>query len=279
MKRFFGFIFIFVFLIFSLNVKAKEINWQEICENYENFLNNDNYKFTYDDNNLTVSLKNDSFGDYSIEFNYADGKVTYNNNRDVSSSSDDLKYWYDMCDSYFVFGFAESIFAYFQVDPQIDTSSAESTEYGVDLVDDEVSYNLSDGTNVSGTSIKSLVFDLNKFNEATLDYQNTENSFEYYLQLYDFLSSFIDPMNDKLPSADDFSSYFDDIIDQAQDESENEVANKNSGEVSNKRDVSLDKQVVEVPSTGSNSIYIMIGIIICAISLGIITYFIILKNS
>ena len=262
-----------VFCVLMVNISsvlAKEVSFADLKTRFIQLINDSNYTITDTDNKVTIALTNETHGPYSIEFNYAENVVSYVNNRDVSEATDQQKVYYAQVDYYFVLALIYTLLDVYDIRPDAEFSDDDYDEMGVTIeTSDEISCRTENNLEVSTEPITSFSIDLTKFNNYTLNFQDAENSVDGE-QLIAFLKSMMNPMNDNVFSSenlDDFSDLFDVDLDIEQETKDDiQVVNPEK------------KSVVKVPATKANSMYMLIGIPLVAVAVGVLVYFIILKR-
>ena len=254
------------------SVFAKDVGFSDIKIRFKELISDESYVIIDDDNKIKVSLNNPTYGDYSIEFNYSDNTISYVNNRDVSSATIEQKIYYSLTDSYFISALLYSLFDVYDIsDEAINSKEINYDEMGV-LVEslDEIKYTSPDGSATTVSPIKSLSINLSKFDSYTKDAQESNRDLNATKEIIQFFKAILDPMASNMFNGN-YEQVVDEVIGDIMDSGEESYNDQKSSN-------SQSTQKVIVPSTGINSIYILIGFIIASLAFGFLIYFVMINK-
>ena len=265
-----------VFFVSVGNVWANEATFSDIKARYIELISDDNYSIDETDSNVKVSLTNPTYGEYSIDFNYSDNKITYVNNRDTSAANDETKYYYTLSDTYFISALIYSLLDVYDINDEAFSDDVDYDAMGIIFdTEDEVNYTMSDGSEISYSPINSFSVDLTMFDNYTASVQNSNRDKDTTVQIISFFKVFMDPMTVDL-SHTDFQEDLGDLIDDILDD---DSGLEDTDQVDDYQDSdSKVTQNVKVPATGVNSLYILIGAALTSLIIGILIYVIMIKK-
>ena len=246
---------------------AEEVTFSDIKQRYTELINDDDYTITDEENRISVFLTNPTYGEYSISFDYNDNVISYVNNRDLTAANDETKYYYASTDFYFISAMLYTLFDVYDIKEEaMNGVEINYDEMGFSVVNgEEINYETDDGVKASFSSFESLNIDLTKFDNYTKDYQGGNKNLDNTLLLIKSFKSIINPMTTNVfsfdfESGDNLAS---DIIDDNNASNEEEIKQNENTKTS---------QVVNVPATGINSVYVLVGFVIGAFMIGGLTY-------
>ncbi len=202
----------------GINVQAEEVTWDTISNRYKELLESagaDGYKIQINPiegtKDVQVSLDNPVYGKYFIQFKYDEaGKtITYTNNRNVEKASEQTQIYYRYTDEYFIKAMFYTLLDVYKIDDKQGVTVDIWEQYGVTDTKEEknLTYKPDENTSFQEQPYKSVSFNLETFNTATLDKQNTLTSDSPYPSVLRELKTSLDPMGDCLkdftPSKDE----------------------------------------------------------------------------
>lgn len=249
---------------------ASTITVGDVNTKFLECISDPDYTISNENNRISISLINPTYGPYSINFDYTDRAITYVNSRDVSSASDELKTYYASSDNYFVTLLLLALYDVYNVDLDSIPEDIDYAEMGVDFIDGEMlSYENEDGGRISGNAIELFSVKLNDFNNFAQSYQSDTDNSESISHITTLYKLMMDPMADSI-LANSFDG-FDDFVDNVSDDHVSD--SNNPGEVT-----AAPTERVKVPSTSADAKNLILGIFILAIASGIGAYVCIMKT-
>ena len=270
-KKILSLLIIFCVLFMNLSgVLAEEVGINDIITKYLEYINDTDYTLLNENNKISISLINPTYGPYSIDLDYTDNTISYVNNRDVSSASDELKAYYASADSYFISALLLALFNVYNVDIEAIPEDIDYAEMGIDYqIGDVVVYENENGGRISVTPVSSLFVDLALFKQFAQTVQSTTGNSDFLLQMLTIFKSASNPMTDSILSSNLIN--FDDVLDEVTDGVDDSKTTDSVTTVG-----STEK--VKVPSTSANAKNLILGIFAVAIASGIGVYVFILKT-
>lgn len=270
-KKILSLLIIFCVLFMNLSgVLAEEVGINDIITKYLEYINDTDYTLLNENNKISISLINPTYGPYSIDLDYTDNTISYVNNRDVSSASDELKAYYASADGYFMSVLLLALFNVYNVDIEAIPEDIDYAEMGIDYqIGDVVVYENENGGRISVTPVSSLSVDLALFKQFAQTVQSTTGNSDFLLQMLTFFKSVSNPMTDSILSSNLIN--FDDVLDEVTDGVDDSKTTDSVTTVG-----STEK--VKVPSTSANAKNLILGIFAVAIASGIGVYIFILKT-
>ncbi len=174
-----SFIFLILFSCNLSNASAKVLTWNEICdkfiENYGDSQSEDEeiYTITKTDNSLKIKLINEEIN-YEIVFNYTNGKITFNNNReDIDNNY--TKIMNSFVDLIMIKELMYTISDLYNLNED-DLFILENSDAVIIVYGEKYEYKEETETYISSDEIESMTIDLTKVDELLT--KKTNNSLE-----------------------------------------------------------------------------------------------------
>lgn len=247
-------------------VSAEEYNkWDEVYTKFSEFTKEDGITLTKTDNEINISLTNTKYGAYSMKMTYQDNKLSYINDRDVSSANDETKIYYSDNDLYFLGLMVCSMFDAYKIDPSLISdeggffANGIKIDYGKQI---EISKEVNGATVTrTGSPINSFTIDFKSFFEQTEDVQNTldkdsEENINLVVTLFKVL---VNPLDDNVWK---FDGSISDKVEDEMNKVEDEQTPSNENSVNNKNTNTVEKTNEKNPETGFELPIFLVGALI-----------------
>lgn len=264
-KLFFTTIILGVAGIFGMSQVSAEENykWDEISTKFIEFAKEDGVTITKTDSEIKISLTNNKYGAYSMKMSYADNKLNYVNEREITAADDETKIYYADNDVYFLSLIICSMIDAYQIDPVLINdeggffSNGVTVNYGREI---EISKEENGATETRTASpVNSFTVDFKAFSEETNDVQNTlePEDADNINKLVTMFKILLDPMSESIWV----------FTGSISDEVENEIDKMDSGQTTSNKNITNNKNTVndktneKNPQTGFELPIVLIGVL------------------